>query len=467
MNGQPLMATLAGSGSVTTTIAVTNVSPDSEAYGQNAQVTITAVLSWAGSGPAPTASAVTISGNAPSTYGTTSCGAPSGNTMTCTNTYTPTVLDVPGYYTMSAAFAGEGIYSGSSSPQTNNFSITQATAATVVTSSLNPSVFGQSVTFTATISGEYGLVKGRSTSLLKGGVQQQNATGTVTWSTNTGCGTTTVTSGNPGVATCTTSILAVGSDTITATYSGDNNHSGSTGTLSGGQTVNPAASTTTVASSLNPSIYGQAVTFTANVAAVSPGVGTPTGTVQFTIDGSNFGSPVTLASGSATSGSTSTLTEGTHTVTAVYLGSTNFAPSTSPVLNQVVQGAIAQISPSSLNFGNQTVGVISASQSVTLTNIGNATLTITSIVVSVSNGTYAKTNTCGTSLAAGASCKFTLSWTPSIAGNMTGSITFTDNAPGSPQTVSLSGVGVVPTVTLSPTSLTFPTQVVQIGRAHV
>jgi len=40
--------------------------------------------------------------------------------------------------------------------------------------------------------------------------------------------------------------------------------------------------------------------------------------VQFSIDGSAFGSPVTLASGSATSGSTSTLAEGTHTVTAVY-----------------------------------------------------------------------------------------------------------------------------------------------------
>jgi hypothetical protein len=64
-------------------------------------------------------------------------------------------------------------------------------------------------------------------------------TGTATWSANTGYGTTPV-SGNPGTSQCTTSTLPEGTDTITATYSGDNNHSGSSGTLNGGQVVNPA-----------------------------------------------------------------------------------------------------------------------------------------------------------------------------------------------------------------------------------
>jgi len=66
---------------------------------------------------------------------------------------------------------------------------------------------------TATISGQYGQVKGR-----KGQAKSQNISGTVTWSSNTGCSASTVTSGNPGTATCTTSSLAVGTDTITATY---------------------------------------------------------------------------------------------------------------------------------------------------------------------------------------------------------------------------------------------------------
>src|SRR5208282_4741412 len=311
----------------TTAINVTSVRPASEAYGQDLQITITAVLSWSGSGVAPTASAVTISGNGPSgTYGTTICGAPSGNTITCTNTYTPTFSDNVLSYTESAAFAGDGNYIGSSSPQTNNFAITQATSSTSVTSSTNPSTYGTSVTFTATIDGQYGEVKGRNGAVRGRGMvkgRAQDVSGTVQWSANTGCGTTPVTTGNPGIATCTTSSLPVGTDTITGTYSGDSNHSGSAGTLSGGQIVNQAVSSTTVLSSMDPSAYGQAVSFTASVTGSSP-----TGTVQFNIDGSPFGSPVTLASGSATSGSISTLTAGTHTVTAVYSGDTNNQGST-------------------------------------------------------------------------------------------------------------------------------------------
>jgi hypothetical protein len=130
------------------------------------------------------------------------------------------------------------------------------------------------------------------------------------------------------------------------------------------------------------------------------------------------------------------------------------------VLTQVVQGAIAQLSPTSVNFGNQTVGIASSPQSVTLTNNGNISLTITSITSSVSNGTKVQTTTCGTSLIVGASCTVTLTWTPGVSGSMTGSISLADNATGSPQTVSLSGTGVTPTVSLSPASLTFSNQVV-------
>jgi hypothetical protein len=67
----------------------------------------------------------------------------------------------------------------------------------------------------------------------------------VTWSSDTSCGTTNVTSGNPGTATCTTSSLNAGTDAITANYSGDANHTGGTGTLSSGQVVNQATQTIT------------------------------------------------------------------------------------------------------------------------------------------------------------------------------------------------------------------------------
>jgi Abnormal spindle-like microcephaly-assoc'd, ASPM-SPD-2-Hydin len=119
-----------------------------------------------------------------------------------------------------------------------------------------------------------------------------------------------------------------------------------------------------------------------------------------------------------------------------------------------------QVWPMSLSFANQTVGIASAAQTATLSNSGQTSLNIASISLGGNNGTFSQTNNCGSTLAAGDSCKITVSWTPSAAGSMTGAITITDNAPNSPQTVALSGTGTVPAVTLSPTSLTFPTQIV-------
>ena len=80
------------------------------------------------------------------------------------------------------------------------------------------------------------------------------------------------------------------------------------------------------------------MTFTATVAA-SSGTGTPTGTVTFMDGTTTIGSPVTLTAGVA-SVSTSTLTAGPHSITAVYAGDTNFATSTSTALTQTVNQAL-------------------------------------------------------------------------------------------------------------------------------
>ncbi len=102
--------------------------------------------------------------------------------------------------------------------------------------------------------------------------------------------------------------------------------------------IQTVATTTTVSSSANPSVSGQSVTFTATVA--SSGAGTPTGTVQFKIDGSNFGSPVTLVGGQASSAAISTLSVAgsPHAVTALYSGDANFTSSApaSPLLQSVI-----------------------------------------------------------------------------------------------------------------------------------
>ena len=229
-------------GGIATTIDVTSVSPSSEEFGANSPVTITAVLSWTGHGVAPTAGNVTIGGNGNGTYGATSCAARVHETITCTATYTPTNADVAGTYTETASFSGDTNYTASSSPETNNFTIGSNNSTTSVSSGLNPSTYGQSVTFTATITSDTGDVKGRKPG--KNGIRPMQPSGTVTWSANTGCAASTLTGSYPGSATCTTSSLAAGSDTVTATYSGDSNHGGSTGSVS--QTVNQASQTINV-----------------------------------------------------------------------------------------------------------------------------------------------------------------------------------------------------------------------------
>jgi hypothetical protein len=99
-------------------------------------------------------------------------------------------------------------------------------------------------------------------------------------------------------------------------------------------TVNaPAATTTDLKASLNPVIAGQSVVFTANVVAVPPGAGTPTGTVTFK-DGNVVLGTATISGGTATF-STRFSTPGSHTVTAVYNGDSNFAGSSQSVIEQV------------------------------------------------------------------------------------------------------------------------------------
>jgi hypothetical protein len=103
------------------------------------------------------------------------------------------------------------------------------------------------------------------------------------------------------------------------------------------QTVKQAATTNSVSSSVNPSVFGQAVTFSATIAPVSPGSGTPTGNVTFD-DGSTVLGTVALTNGTA-SFTTSSLAVGTHSIKVVYAGDTNFKTSTSAVLKQVVNSS--------------------------------------------------------------------------------------------------------------------------------
>jgi Bacterial Ig-like domain (group 3) len=124
------------------------------------------------------------------------------------------------------------------------------------------------------------------------------------------------------------------------------------------QTVKQASTTTSVVSSANPSVAGQAVTFTATVSPVSPGSGTPTGTATF-MDGSTTLGTAVLSGGTA-SFTTSALAVGTHSIKVVYSGDANFKTSTSSVLSQVVQSSDDVIvAPGTSQVVSQAIGTVS------------------------------------------------------------------------------------------------------------
>ncbi len=121
-------------------------------------------------------------------------------------------------------------------------------------------------------------------------------------------------------------------------------------------------------------------------------------------------------------------------------------------------GPAVTLSPTSLVFATQLVGTSSAPQNVTLTNTGAVLLTITSIATT---GDFSQTNNCGTTVAVNASCTISVTFTPTTINTRTGTVAVTDNAPASPQTVTLTGTGTY--VSWTPASLNFGT--VPVGQS--
>lgn len=100
------------------------------------------------------------------------------------------------------------------------------------------------------------------------------------------------------------------------------------------------------------------------------------------------------------------------------------------------------MAPTSLTFAAQKVGTTSAAKTVTLTNNLSTVLTISSISITGSNsGDFAETNTCGSSVAAKSKCTFGVTFTPTALGTRVATLSVTDSANNSPQTVALTGTG--------------------------
>lgn len=228
-----------------------------------------------------------------------------------------------GSHSITAGWAGNTIYSPVNSGPIVQLVNTVTPTLSVGTSG-TPSAFAGPVTFTATVSsGPTGTVNFYDRSTLIG-------SGTITGAT----------------ATFTTSVLAVGSHVITASWAGNTNYSPVTSTLIM-QMVNPATPSLTVSTSSTPSTYGGSVTFTASVSSG------PTGTVTFYSGGISIG--IATISGTTATFSTSALTVGLHSITAGWPGNTNYNAVTSRAITQAVnnstENTTLSVSSSSVSVG--------------------------------------------------------------------------------------------------------------------
>ncbi len=283
----------------TNTTLTSSLNPST--YGQSVMFTV-AVSPQSGSGT-PTGT-VTLK-NGAATLAAVQLSNGSGS-------YTTSTLPA-GSLPITASYSGDANFATSSAALTQTVNV--ATTATTLTATPNPSSLSQSVTFTATVTGQYG----------------GNPGGTVTFtqgSTNLGAAAP-----SHGKAIITASFSTAGTFPVVATYSGDVSDAGST-SAPWSQVVGNVTTTTTLTSSGSPALAGQPVTFTATVTPSSGAI--PNGETVTFYDGAATMGTANTAGGVAALG-TSTLAVGSHSITAVYAGDSTYQTSTSRVLNQSVK----------------------------------------------------------------------------------------------------------------------------------
>jgi ELWxxDGT repeat protein len=224
-----------------------------------------------------------------------------------------------GSHTITAVYSGNASLMGSSNSATQV--VSKAATSTGLTSSQNPSVFGQAVVFTATV--------------LASAPGSGTPTGTMDFkegATDLTPGGVSLTAG--GRATFSTSSLSIGQHTLTASYGGDAKFTASQ--RAAPQVVNKAPTRMPgLAAFPNPAVFGQVISFTASVLALFPGKGTPTGMATF-LDGSTTLGSLTLTGGRATF-TTASLTRGNHAISATYSGDSAFLPSAAAAYGEPVQ----------------------------------------------------------------------------------------------------------------------------------
>ena len=247
----------------------------------------------------------------------------------------------PGSHTLAASYAGDDDYAASDSSPVSHTVIEGAAivgTSTSVTSSENPSTYGELITFTATVEA----------------ADDTTPTGSVQFSVDGADFGDPVELDGDGVAESPTlASPEPGDHTVIAAYLPTAGYSGSGDLLT--QTVEDAGVDVALESSDAHSDVGQGVTFGVVVSSTQTGTGTPSGFVQFRVDGNALGDAVELVDGEATSPSIGSLEPGAHAVTALYSGDAHFLPGSDSLTQEVAKigtSTALQVSPTSPTYGD-------------------------------------------------------------------------------------------------------------------
>ncbi|MEP7137144.1 MAG: MBG domain-containing protein, partial [Chloroflexota bacterium] len=267
-------------------------------------------------------------------------GQPTGLTVAvaasgaCSNVGNVISYNTLGTCTVVTSQVGNASYNAAT-PVTRTVQVNPAATNITITPSVNPSVLGQNVDFTVRV--------------FSSGVPVTGGTVTITsceWvvffcagGTNQTWGTYNLVGGVVVVSKADLPVERIGGNIvpsrITVTYNPTGNYNGSNTTLD--QTVSTASTAVVLTSSINPSFFGQSVTFTATVTVSAPGAGSVSGGTVTFFDGATLLCTVANIPGNTAICTTATLVRGTHNITAHYQGTDQFGTSTSPILAQIVR----------------------------------------------------------------------------------------------------------------------------------
>ena len=341
----------------------------------------------------------------------------------------------------------------SNSPQANTVTLTVNPAAVVLSSlsfSPNSLVGPGTTTGTVTLSG-LAPAGGAVVSLSSNNAALQ-VTPTVSVPANSASATFTANASTVSVQT---------TATVTASYNGVS--------TTASVTVNPSAPLTVSPASLSYGNQGISSTSAAKKVTLTNNTGIAVTISSLVISGTNSGDFVQSAT---TCGKTLALNK-SCTVSITFTPSASGARSATLILTDSAVNSpqavplsgtgVLQVtlSAATFAFGNQVDGSTSAPKTVTLTNNTSATLSISSVGTTGINATEftVSSNACGASIGGHSSCKISVTFAPVSPGAKTAALTITDSANNSPQSVNLTGTGIVP-VSVTPSSLTFPAQTV-------